>query len=455
MSFLQSLSLPCAYDSSSFSSSRILLTTNILTGLGDVAATVKLLAIFKKYVGTERLALCVHKEDFERFHFFEKEIHEIKKIIVIDSSSAEDIEKDRDQISTFNPTIVISFNRGTPFRSELFTRSVPGLGIKEYGYNVVSPGEYYHSHRFIKTALGLRSSSGIESLDALGLFQDASLIEYYHDKRNQDARYRCRMYLPKLSIGTLKALFDEDERKCSLEEQIEHFSQFSKLYFGYVGEYFDVNYIKAFIGAMILRSSKRADSSCHLTFVLPGSKCASEEIFSSRFRLFLTDHGFNLAHCIFEKDHRIHEYLHEKIDLMEKNEKSERRLTIFCSMTTHEDFLLLMKASESEVLGTGDHSISEELSAGKKVFYQELPHKKKFAHDLAQMISKICKLKLDFCSQNFIGARFHELSSIDWMHIYFDQLNASNWDDLICEIHRNHNLEKRVLSIISRMESTM
>jgi hypothetical protein len=124
-------------------------------------------------------------------------------------------------------------------------------------------------------------------------------------------------------------------------------------------------------------------------------------------------------------------------------------------MMTHEDFLLLMKASEDEVLGTGDHSISEELSAGKKVYYQELPHKKKFAHDLSHMISKICKVELDFCTQHFTGARFHEITAIEWMHFYFDTLKRSNWDDVICDIHRNHNLEKRILSIMSKMESIL
>jgi hypothetical protein len=455
MSFLHSLTLPCSYGPASFSSSRILLTTNILTGLGDVAATVKLLAIFKKYVATDRLALCVHKEDFERFHFFEKEIQDIKKIVVIDSPSAEDIEKDRDKISSFNPSLVISFNRGTPFRSELFTHPVPGLGVKEYGYHNVMPDEYYHSHRFVKSSLGLRCSSGMESLDAMGLFQDPSLIEYYHDKRNQDASHRCMTYLPQLSQKLLQALFDDDEKKGSFKERVAHFSQTSKLYFGYVGEYFDVNYIKAFIGAMILQTPSCPKKECHLTFVLPGSKCDSKEIFSKHFRLFLLEHGFSYARCIFEDEHRRHEYLHEKIDLSENKQMPGRCLTVFRSMTTHEDFLLLMKASEDEVLGTGDHSISEELSAGKKVYYQELPHKKKFAHDLSNMISKICKVELDFCPQNFTGARFHEIAAIEWMRVYFDKLKRSNWDDVICEIHRNHNVEKRILSIMSKMESIL
>jgi hypothetical protein len=167
---------------------------------------------------------------------------------------------------------------------------------------------------------------------------------------------------------------------------------------------------------------------------------------------FLLSKGFSHIHSrelIKDKE----EVKNETIALScpEGYKLGNRQLILVAGSLSHPDFINCLKASEDEVMGTGDQSLSEELVLGKKIYYQTLLHKEALAQSLNDMIRVITKINTNFKAHGIFDIQVPLLDKINDMNRHFQSLQTPRWDDFIREIHRSQNCEENIIKTFSQL----
>ncbi len=414
---------------------RIIFSVFINGGYGDIRASVNLIEIFKKHVPVNQIALSLSKDKEVFLSVFKEKLKDIKIIH----------EDDKQAVDAFNPTLVLGFNHIGP-GSPLFEREpkIPSLIFEEYGNDPHDPDQYLQSNFFREFSLGINTKENPDTARyGLGIFIQDDLVAYYKDKRNENAHFRLVENLPKLPSKLLSAVTDD--------QTAEEFSQKNSLYFSYLNGHEKKQYKRAFIGAAILLNEDKRD----LVVVFPGGPgflvpqtLKETHLLSKQMVSFLVEHGF--THCEFRYSRSLtYDFQKQLLPLTGNKTKCLRKLTIVSSPLVHEDFILLLKAAEKEVILTGDESISEGLALGKKTFYECLSHKNRFSTTLSDLINQICQTDVTF-RYAYITTKEKKLAErIVWLRDHFKKI-APKWDQFIQEVITNQNCEPKILESVAK-----
>lgn len=276
------------------------------------------------------------------------------------------IEKLSEQILQEKPDLVIT----APTLHNLQTiasLNIPFLPILEYGgsFNPTI------SHADKVMVMGPRKRE-------LGIMIDPALHEWSQSPEATYSKGRLRQLesLPaKLQTSILGEAFSE--------RIIEKFNEQSRLYFGYV---FNSQNALFFVQAITLMANKNEDQK-DLCFFFPGSKILGDERSD-------TDHWLRgkFMECIAElgvkEVQQVNSATNERESISVPGAKGEKRITLIYGRVSHQDFCILLKASEKETIVTGDQSLSEAISVKKRFFYETLDHKINLLWSLIKIMEK-------------------------------------------------------------------
>lgn len=425
-------------DAHSLQNQRILIHCSFEQGSGDVTACMKILDIYKKYMQPDQLAFCIHAEYAASLESFQESL---KGIRVIALKGEQQIAEDRRAVDDFAPTKVVAFHTHGPLASYLnVSPHIPTISLGEYGDDSTRTTEYVQSHRFVKYTLGLKTIPSENS--GLGFLFNQKLIDYFHDKNNENPLYRLSTYLPHLSPPLSAAIAGQNE--------IGDFNSTHALYFGYVNSSDYYNYQMLFIAAMILRNENKKDGKQNLVFCLPGRTSFNgetpEERFSPEFVRFLREHGFNQIELHARNTSQNEPFVKTTLSLTQ--EANPRKIVIVASPLTNPDFLEVMKASENEVLCTGDQSLSEALSAGKRLFYERLTHKTSHINRLCDILQERTQIAIRYPIYT-MNRSFQEQAKE--MTDIFDKIDIDSWKTFIHELHANYSCEGRIVQLAGKI----
>lgn len=367
---------------------KILIHCSFEQGLGDVGACMKILDIFKKFMQPEQLAFCIEDKYTASLESFKESLEGIR---VIALKGEQQKAEDRKAVGEFAPTKVVAFHTHGPFASYLdVSPHIPTISLGEYGDETDQPTEFAQSHRFVKYTLGLKTNP-IEN-NGLGFLFNQKLIQYFQDKNNESPLYRLCTYLPHLSSHLSAAIVGQNE--------IKDFNSSHALYFGYANGSDAYNYQMLFIAAMILQNEKEVNGKQNLVFCLPGHCLFNgetpEERFSPEFVHFLKEHGFNQIELQARSTSKNEPFSKTNLSLTQDEKANSRKIVIVASPLTNSDYIEVMKASENEVLCTGDQSLSEALSAGKRLFYERLTHKTNHINRLCDLLQDSTQISIRY-----------------------------------------------------------
>jgi hypothetical protein len=346
---------------------KILLATAAMNGQGDVAVIMKIESIVKKYFPQATVHLYINgsgkgvkRDVFENMYskkhsvFFEEEF------------STE--EQCKNKIGSLGIDCIVSFRAG--IHSKMFSQMVsekPHVNLEEYSWPTSCKMSY---------ALGPNVPS--DNNRFLGLFGAEHLINYANDSKNEDASYRLCQHLPKLPQGLRAAILGNNH-------SVKQFAETSKLYFGYASFEQPEAWYRAFIGAILLRSKENSEKPEELTFVLPGN-CSVRDMAT-----FLGNHGVKEFILMTSKDHGKC-FEEENIPIAHavdtQGTRPHRIKVIMPNALAAKDFIEVMQAAESQVLTTGDHSLTEALMAGKQTLYQMVSHKNELVKRLDELFQR-------------------------------------------------------------------
>jgi hypothetical protein len=320
---------------------------------------------------------------------------------------------------------------------------IPTLCIEEYGVYIKEPLNELKSHGVIKCSLGL-SPDTYSGYHGLGIFQSREHIDYFLDVRNKSSLYRFEQYLPMLSRSVFSSILDRDKVE---GVDFAAFDSQTSLYFAYISFHNRQILLRSFIGSMLLLTHKMQKK--NVILCAPGIYVDPKSFANNEMTQFLLSKGFSHIHSrelVRDKQ----EVKNETIALSypEGCELGNRQLILIAGSLSHPDFINCLKASEDEVMGTGDQSLSEELVLGKKIYYQTLFHKEAFAQSLNDMIRVITKINTNFMPHGIFDRQVPLLDKINDMNRHFQSLQTPRWDDFIREIHRSQNCEENIIKTL-------
>ncbi len=288
---------------------------------------------------------------------------------------------------------------GDLYPSTHLTRDVPTLAFSEY---CGSPPlwDELGDPRFTSHPLGLSDSKEAESpiidpnikkilrdmgMDVsmpLGIFIDLNWRNLHEISNSQE-----------LKIQKLEELSDEAK---NIVGSLTRFDQGERLFFGYVSKQ-DVTLQKQFFEAALEQVTQGKDS----TFIFPNFNCENEiqkiagdlgvkkliikektietdstvGMYKAQKRIEHYQATGSFLEDEDEEERFISKIKEQNIDLQEQGST----ITICSGSFNHQDLLVLLAASEKQVLITGDQSLTEAISANKIFFYENLKHKNKLA----------------------------------------------------------------------------
>lgn len=418
----------------------------------DVSASIKILEIFKKYVPLSQLAFCISKRNADDLITFQSNLIGVSILLLMNKrDDSQSVLEDRLIVAKFDPTAIICFHCSGPF-SPIFDQNpkIPTINFEEYGNNPFKPNEYILSHRFKKYSLGLNTKDNKDPNSyALGVFQDKDLINYFIDKRNESSLYRLLENLPKLPLSLFSAIVGE-EKKEDFIQQITKFKSQKTMYFGYLNGHNKRDYQRAFIGAAILLENEKNKGTKDINFIFPGNPRLSTPLDLSKELIdFLIEQGFSKVEFLnsLEIPSEVNPLKKTTFDLIPNCQKNRRILTLIAAPLNHSDLIHIIKASESEVLCTGDQSASECLTAGKRIFYETLSHKFNFALTICNLVNDICKKDISFHYSHITTEKTSFAVKIKWLHEHYKKIESKKWDNFIEEIHKNQNCENKIINV--------
>lgn len=431
-----------------FDDHRLLIMGHILSGYGDISATVKLLEVIKKYAPLENLALAFSggARSYEKLKpFFEL----LDRVKIISFSYSDDCY---DEIERFNPSAAVLFNgrflinrtyemiiehsKKTPIR-------IPAINFNEYNNYF---DEFKDNPNATLELIGVSYSLGIHSTRfnpnpskfCLGIFQDQNLLEYYQDPNSKNSSLRLKKYTTALNPNLYQAVIGDGT--------VESFDKKTSLYFGYANSYYKTNFQIAFIGSAVLQT--RA-SQKNIVIILPGL-FEVNSISNSFFKFIQNENFISFKNVLWDEmtsQKKIN--IKQKFDNCSDNKEMNRRMTILSGHFSHQHFKDLMLASEREVLCTGDQSLGEALTAGKKIYFEAPSHKLNLSNSLSDLIRRMCGVSVSFheslslIKDDAIESGFYHMKN------HFDSID-NHWDSFIEHIHQKQNCEKRVIGALKR-----
>lgn len=421
-----------------FSEKRLLVIGVIEQGFGDVSATVKMLEVIRKYAPLENLALTLSRTStlgVDPLGFFATKLDGVR---VLASPGTDEFY---DSIESFKPDLVVLFHGvllvcgtdGITFvHSTKAPIQIPAMIFEEYNNNPWAP--LRPLVRSYSLGIHFEHFNPDPSRYCLGIFQDQKLIEYYQDPNSKSSLWRLKTYTSEWHPNLLQTIVGD--------QSIETFNDTSSLYFGYAnGNNKQKNKI-VFIGALVLLAKA---SQKNLVIVVPG-------IFSElklKFIDFLKKEKFGFLDIVSWDETTKQINIKKVYDLNEptNEKKNDRRMKIVSGNFSHHHFIQLMLASEREVLTTGDQSLGEALSAGKKIYYQSLSHKDCLTGSLRALIYLKCSANVSFHYANVLkGAGILE-KRFEIMKDHFASIDG-RWDRFIEHIHRKQNCESRIVQLV-------
>lgn len=402
----------------------------------------KILEIYKKYMQPDQLAFCIQDKYMASLESFQDSLKGIR-VIALKGGEEQQIAEDRRAVDDFAPTKVVAFHTPGPFASYLnVSPHIPTINLGEYGDDVSQPAKFAQSHRFFQYALGLQNIQN--EYNGLGFLFSQKLIDYFHNKNNENSLYRLSTNLPHLTPPLSAAIVGQNE--------IDAFNKTHALYFGYANSGDSYNYQMLFIAAMILRNENKKDGKQNLVFCLPGhplfNGATLEERFSPEFVRFLTEYGFKQIELHARNTSQPEPFIKTILPLTQETEANPRKIVIVASPLTSPDFLEVLKASENEVLCTGDQSLSEALSAGKRLFYEKLSHKSNHINRLCELLQKCTQIAIRY---PLYTSRRSFLEQAKEMTAIFDKMDDDSWRTFIYELHSYYSCEGRIVQLASKI----
>lgn len=298
----------------------------------------------------------------------------------------------------------------------------PYLGFSEY--NVYPRKKAYENPDDKEYVLGFGEK-------CLGIFLDEELIDFYRSKIYMNRTKRCEMLL-ELPLSLRDAI---------LEKQTpEEYSKTSSFYMGY--SYY-LETAMQFLALVAEKESK--DPFRTIDIVIPGKKRSSTGTQT-------------LIHDFFKHPQLFPVEALKKFNISEvrcgahvlKISDSDGKILKIHNppLLEKEDFKTCLKASDPLMLVTGDQSLSEALSAGKVIMYEQLAHKEELLEDLSQVgapfrVGKILhSLAFKECEDNHLR-RFSP-----FLKLFEDPEYRSNYDKFITYLHENQRAEPKIEKIV-------
>lgn len=345
---------------------------HLLDGQGDISGAVKIFRHIQKTFPQHEVSIAAEENEG------------IKKSMGL---FGKDVQKNalymKDRHLPFDPDLIVDFPCNiaeklqdpkavcTEFPLPHFQRKdTPYLAIREYGGGA-SKSKCQNSEI---QALGF-------SKKELGAMLNEELMQYASDPQNEDIGYR-QKYV--------------DALPQHLKDAIQRPSEKQPLYFGYSNQSASK---EAFI-KVISSLSQKTDP----TLVLVGTPIQSIATIDHIFKNNLQNRVDWKAVPIFEHfvQNGIHmvdlhwqsssdaPVQHKTISLV-KNPSGRTTKLIFVQKVSHETMIDLFKASEKEVLVTGDQSLTEAVSAGKFVLNDLRNHKQGVSNALVDIAKSVDK----------------------------------------------------------------
>ena len=410
-------SLPSAALTSPLALKKVLILVESIGGLGDLTFAIKTAEVFQKHPSIECAILCNKDLDIDSI------TKVAGKALSIRVYSEETIPK------SFAANIDAYFGAATCTKLdslcflsafEIDIRK-PYIGLSEY--NVFPRKTLYENKDDREYVLGFGEN-------CLGLYLNEDLKIYFHSGEGQD-KLRRLSHLAHLLAPLKEALLEGST--------IEVYSQTKVFYMGYS------YYLNSAIQFLALVAQKEKGSS-HQTIdvLIPGLKrnAAGDKkaLFESMkdVKQFIPKHFIS---CGFSEI-RCHGHV------IQLSEQPGKILNIHNPQTLEKgDFLQSMLASEPLMLVTGDQSLSEALSAGKMVMYEQLAHKEELLRDFTIEAEKfnlgapLSSLAYKELEENKIS-RFSSLLKVIECESF-----GINYSQFIRHLHKTHDASHKVLQI--------
>lgn len=421
------------------SDQRFLFVGVIEQGFGDISATIKILEVFKKHVNPENLALTLfaNAKGHEGFNSFF--LSSLSGVRVINSCESDIFYE---EVKKIQPTLVVMFHgssridikKGFEIKHSKHTPlHIPAIVFDEYNYGTHGCASSAYAAFY---ALGIHEDSWAKAVQSnfLGIFQDTELVRYSQNPDNRVSLHRLKTYTSNLDPNLYQAVIGDGD--------IEKFDQENALYFGYCSEKgFETKIV--FIGTAI---EFMKETQKNLVVVLPGFLASTK--YEESFFNYLGEEKFQSLELVKWEEKKKGSTTVKTFKLSSSG-AGERTLKVVSGDFSHDHFVQLMLASEREVLCTGDQSLSEALSAGKKIYYEALPHKGNLSGSLCNIIQRECAIG---------GVSFHESrvtehsgslkKRFELMKMHYDRI-AENWNRVIDHIHQNQNCEKKIVEVVA------
>ncbi len=221
----------------------------------------------------------------------------------------------------------------------------PALALLEYGFTPLK------SHRVMSKALGIGK-------EEIGILIDPSLKEWGFSEEAKSSRNRMQQLEqldPTLKAAIMgKKSFDELNNKHAL-------------YMSYAPEKFLLKFIEVL-------SEKNHSSHKNNIFVLPNLSATA-----------IKDLNLKALHFRKIKVIDLNQPSTQHSIKSEETETTDKKITIIRGRIVHSAMLTLMKATEREILVTGDQSLSEAIAGNKNFIYIAPEHKEKLSKDLKNL----------------------------------------------------------------------
>ncbi|MDB6081775.1 MAG: hypothetical protein JWO53_1047, partial [Chlamydiia bacterium] len=151
---------------------------------------------------------------------------------------------------------------------------------------------------------------------------------------------------------------------------------------------------------------------------------------------------------------------------VKEGEQKKKFRILSLTQLLHLLFKIFLKASEREVLITGDHSLSEAFSAGKFCMNEFLIHKKRLVQSLIQVATTF-NPQIQNVAKAFFSALNNEIKTLDFITLesFFPdeameelfqavreaRKNSLVWDQYIRHLYTEHNAYKKVDALVEEM----
>ncbi len=335
-------------------------------GLGDLACAMRVADLFCRFgkIPEKQITISSNQPDL------------MKKVFCKDGRFRILHTDEAAQLEGVRLAVVAPFD-GTHSGLETACRGYPVLFLTEYNYSkqgvpipLQNSGEAY--------VMGLRSTSN----PTIGILIDEELKSWSQSDDALDLSKRIQ----------LLTLLPESIQQCILSNRsAANFAETTSLFVGYASKQGNKNCFLAALSRVEEASTK------DLFVVLPGPSLdwqLGKQRLPTWMELQLKYHGVGEIHSMA--------FCEDKIDDQGTIRLSDnkKRLTILTGTFFQDQLKILWKASERDVMATGDQSLGEALAANKAIVYEEGLHKSEVAKALADSYSLPQGTQVSFAADN-------------------------------------------------------